>query len=104
MSQIPTWGTASTSADNTVSRGPVSVLAAELAAKIERGHGLAPSSWKMVVLRIQPRIHPLARTTYAEVDAYLYADSRVVELGRYRTDESELDEMLRSIMRDGEAR
>jgi len=69
-----------------------------LGAKIAQRHRIPSELAKMIFLVIQPRIHPLEKMTYAEVDAYLFEDDRAKKLGTYRSDEEDLNERLLSFM------
>lgn len=53
----------------------------------------------MIVFVIQPRIHPLRRTTYAEVDAFRYEHDRAEKLGTYRSDETDMAALFLSLVR-----
>lgn len=69
-----------------------------LGTKIAQRHRIPSELAKMVFLVIQPRIHPLEKMTYAEVDAYLFEDDRAKKLGTYRSDEGDLNDLLLSFM------
>ena len=69
-----------------------------LGRKISQRHRLPSESTKMIVLVIQPRIHPTEKMTYAEVDTYFFEDERATKVGTYRSDEQDLRELLLSLM------
>ena len=54
----------------------------------------------MLILVIQPRVHPLARQTYAEVDAYFYAGGHAEKLGTYESED--LPGLVSSLMKQEE--
>jgi len=72
---------------------------ARLARKIARDQRLSTERSRMIVFVIQPRIHPLRRTTYAEVDAFRYEHDRAEKLGTYRSDETDIEALFLSFVR-----
>ena len=69
-----------------------------LGTKIAQRHKIPSELTKMIFLVIHPRIHPLEKMTFAEVDAYLFEDDRAKKLGTYRSDQGNLSEVLLSLM------
>ena len=77
------------------SRGGVETLAES----IEREYSIQSKSPKMVVLVIQPRVHPFRRITYSEVNAYLYRDREAAKLGTFQSDETSINRLLVALTR-----
>jgi hypothetical protein len=57
------------------------------------------ASGEMVVLVIQPRVHPFQRITYSEVNAYLYRDREAEKLGTFQSDETSINGLLVALTR-----
>ena len=77
------------------SRGSVE----RLGESIVRDYGIRRSNPKMIVLVIQPRVHPFQRITYAEVNAYLYRDHQAAKLGTFQSDETDINRLLVALAR-----
>ena len=69
-----------------------------LGTKIAQCHKIPSELTKMIFLVIHPRVHPLEKMTFAEVDAYLFEDDRAKKLGTCRSDDRDLSEVLISLI------
>lgn len=54
---------------------------------------------KLFFFVIQPRLHPLQRIAYAEVNAYVFQRGRARKVGTFHTDEKEIEEVFLSMMK-----
>ncbi len=69
----------------------------ELANNIIEAGNFQEEATKLLFFVIQPRIHPLQLIAYAEVNAYLFQDGRVLKRVAFRTDERSVREVFVSM-------
>ena len=74
---------------------------ARLGSKLASEHRLSGELSTMIIFVIQPRVHPLTRTTYGEVDVFRYSAEGALKLGTYRSDESDIAALFLSFISEG---